>query len=265
MTNIITDAELVSKYAQQAMQEPVTEVVTKSPTNPIVKLPAGFINSAGELITTAEVKELTGADEEAIAKIGSTAKSLNLLLQRGLLKLGDKEATKDDLDSLLSADRDAILLGIRKVTFGTEVKLTTKCLGCNTFDEHTMVNLDDDIEVKFLADPIADRTWEVQSSKGVIRLGLPNGITQKKIMDNLDKTAAEINTLLLAGCILSVDGAPAMGTPTALSLGMSDRANIIKDILDRNPGPRLGEVTKVCKACGEEMALPLSLLDLFRV
>ena len=37
------------------------------------------------------------------------------------------------------------------------------------------------------------------------------------------------------------------------------------EIIKRNPGPRLGEVTKACKACGELMALPLSLLDLFRI
>jgi len=265
VTTIITDAELVSKFAQQAMQEPVAEVVTKSPSNPIVKLPAGYINPAGELITTAEVKELTGSDEEAIAKIGSTAKAINLLLQRGLLKLGDKEATRDDLDLLLAGDRDTILLGIRKVTFGTDIKLSIRCVGCGSPDDNVVVNLDEDVKVKFLADPIADRTWEVNTSKGTIRLGLPNGVTQKKIMDNLDKTPAEINTILLAGCILSVDGAPAMGAPTALSLGMADRATIINDILDRNPGPRLGEVKKVCKACGEDVIIPLSLLDLFRV
>jgi hypothetical protein len=84
-------------------------------------------------------------------------------------------------------------------------------------------------------------------------------------MDNADKTAAEINTLLLAGCVISVDGAPSMGAHTVLSLGMTDRANLVDEIIDNNPGPRLGEVKKACRACGESMNLPLSLLDLFQL
>jgi hypothetical protein len=84
-------------------------------------------------------------------------------------------------------------------------------------------------------------------------------------MDNLDKTSSEVNTMLLAGCILSVNGAPSIGASTALSLGMADRNKLIDNIIERNPGPRLGEVKKVCKACGEDIHLPLSLLDLFRL
>ena len=109
MAEIITDAELVSQYAKKAMEEPEKIVETRAPSASEVDLPGGYLNFDGKLITTAEVRELTGADEEAIAKAGSTAKSLHVLLERGLVKLGDKEATKDDIDLLLSGDRDAIL------------------------------------------------------------------------------------------------------------------------------------------------------------
>jgi hypothetical protein len=84
-------------------------------------------------------------------------------------------------------------------------------------------------------------------------------------MDNIDKTAAEVNTILLSGCITSINGAPSVGARTALSLGMADRNKIIDEILNRNPGPRLGEVKKTCQACGEDIPLPLSLTDLFRL
>jgi hypothetical protein len=116
-----------------------------------------------------------------------------------------------------------------------------------------------------LSDPIADRFWEVNTKQGTVRLGLPNGITQKKLMDNIDKTSSEINTMILGGCIISVNGSPSIGAPTALALGMSERSELLTSITDRNPGPRLGEVKKVCKACGEDIPLPLSLLDLFRI
>lgn len=264
MTKIITDAELVQQYANKVMEEPEQSITTRAPSDSEVKLPGGYLLPNGELVTKAEVRELNGADEEAISKAGSTAKSLNVLLQRGLVKLGDSEATKEDLDALLSGDRDTILLGIRRATFGSKAEFNIRCSFCSQ-EQTADVDLNTDVPVKSLEDPIADRVWEVNTKHGVVKVALPNGITQKKLMDNLDKTSSEVNTLLLAGCIISIDGSPSIGASTALSLGMSDRTKLIEDIIERNPGPRLGEVKKVCKACGEDIPLPLSLLDLFRL
>jgi hypothetical protein len=264
VTKIITDAELVAQYAQKAMEEPEKIITTRAPSDSEVLLPGGYLLPNGEVVTKAEVKELNGADEEAISKAGSTAKSINVLLQRGLVKLGDAEVSKEDLDSLLSGDRDAILLGIRKATFGKVLNVNIRCTSCSQ-DQTADIDLDEDVPVKRLNDPIADRVWETPTKRGVVKLALPNGITQKRLMDNIDKTSAEVNTMLLAGCILSVDGAPSIGAQTALSLGVADRTTIIDQIIERNPGPRLGEVKKVCKACGEDIPLPLSLLDLFRL
>jgi hypothetical protein len=209
------------------------------------------------------VRELNGADEEAISKAGSKAKALGVLLQRGLVKVGTEEATKEMLDNLLSGDRDAILLGIRKVTFGNELKAMVHCYSCNE-DQETVVTLSEDVPVRELND-LKGRSWVIDTKKGPVAVGLPNGLVQKKLMDNADKTAAEINTLLLSGCVMSVNGSPSLGAHTVLSLGMTDRANIVDEIIENNPGPRLGEVKKACKACGEDMNLPLSLLDLFQL
>jgi len=264
MSNIITDAELVAQYAAKAMEEPAKVIATKAPSDSEVRLPGGFINSSGEVVTKAEVKELDGTDEEAISKSGSTAKSLHALLQRGLLKLGGADVTKDDLDTLLSGDRDAILLGIRRVTFGSTINLRALCSNCNEGQDVT-VSLDEDVPVKTLDNPIQDRVWDMETKKGTVRVALPNGVVQRKLMDNIDKTTAEVNTILLSGCIISLNGATSIGAGTALSLGMAERSKIVEEIVKRNPGPRLGEVTKPCKACGEAMPLPLSLLDLFRV
>lgn len=264
MANIITDAELVNQFAKQAMEEPESVVETKAPLGPEVHLPGGFVDKNGEVIKTAEVRELNGMDEEMIAKASTTGKALGILLQRGLTRLGSREVTRDDFDLLLSGDRDAILLGIRKVTFGESVDYKIRCGACGE-EQVASVDLSKDIPVKELEDPIADRTWNVETAKGIAVISLPTGVTQRKLLENADKTSAEINTLLLSGCIVSVNGIPSMGATTALNLGMADRSKIVEEIIDRNPGPRLGEVSKTCKACGEEIALPLSLVDLFRV
>ena len=118
---------------------------------------------------------------------------------------------------------------------------------------------------KTIKDPISDRTWEVETKQGIAEITLPTGTLQKKLIENSDRTSAEINTILLGGCLLSLDGRPSIGAKTALGLGMADRNNLIDEILKRNPGPRLGEVKKTCKACGEDIPLPLSLVELFRL
>jgi len=263
MSQVITDAELVSQFAQQAMEEPEKVITSRAPSDTTVDLPGGYISQDGTVVKTAEVRELNGSDEEAISKAGSKAKALGVLLQRGLVKVGTEDATKEMLDSLLSGDRDAILIGIRKVTFGDELKAMVHCYSCNE-DQETVVTLSKDVPVRSL-DDLKGRSWVIDTKRGPVAVGLPNGLVQKKLMDNADKTAAEINTLLLSGCVISVNGSPSMGAHTVLSLGMTDRASIVDEIIENNPGPRLGEVKKACKACGEDMSLPLSLLDLFQL
>jgi hypothetical protein len=263
VTQVITDADLVNKFAQQAMEEPAQVIETKAPLGPEVRLPGGFIEN-GEVIKTAEVRELTGIDEEAIAKASTTGKALNVLLQRGLVKIGSRDATIEDLDKLLSGDRDAILIGVRRITFGDTLDLSIVCGNCAE-SQDVSIDLEVDVPTKTLNDPAADRTWRVETKKGYVTVTLPTGLTQKKLLENAEKTSAEINTLLLSGCVLSVNDVPSMGASTVLNLSMSDRTKIIESILDRNPGPRLGEVKKTCKACGEAIALPLSLVDLFRL
>jgi hypothetical protein len=264
VSNIITDANLVAQYAKKAMEEPEAVITTRAPSESEVSLPGGFLTQSGDLVTTAEVRELNGLDEEAIAKAGSTGKALAVLLQKGLTKLGTNDVTSADLDTLLSGDRDAILIGIRKVTFGDTIDVPVSCQHCG-HEHKAEVSLSDDVPVKSLKNPVDDRTWTTQTKKGEVVVALPNGVVQKRLMENFDKTSAEINTLLLSGCIVSINGSPSVGASTALSLSMSDRSKIVEEILTKTPGPRLGEVKKACKACGESMDIPLSLVDLFRL
>lgn len=243
--------------------EPEQVVETRAPMGPEVSLPGGFLEASGELIKNAEVRELNGVDEEAIANASSTGRALNLLLQRGLVKIGNREATRDDLEALLSGDRDAILLAIRKVTFGETVDYDVICPSCRS-EHKVVIDLTKDVPVVGLDKP-EDRTWTMDLKSGIITVALPTGVTQRKLLENSDKTSAELNTILLAGCVMKVNSEPSTGAATVLRLGMADRAKIVTEIIERNPGPRLGEVKKACEACGEDISLPLSLVDLFRV
>jgi hypothetical protein len=259
------DPAFISSLTEDLNGEPAAVITTVPPSNAEVTLPGGFIAKDGSVIKYAEVRELTGIDEEAVSKAGSVGRALSAMLQRGVISIGANPADKSDLDNLLSGDRDALLLGIRRVTFGDIVDFEFPCPHCKT-DLEVVVDLTKDIPVKPLEDPISDRVFTyVSKKKGAIVVQLPTGQTQKKLIENFDKTNAEINTILLAGCIKSINGEVSLGATTALTLGMIDRESIITEILARNPGPRLGEVKTTCEACGEDIPMPLSLADLFRL
>lgn len=262
---VSTDPGAINAAVASLDQVAEVKVTTTAPSNNEVTLPGGYINREGALVKYAEVRELNGADEETIARSGTTGRALNSMLQRGLVNIGMDPAQKEDLENLLSGDRDAILLGIRKATFGKTIDFEFTCPNCKEHVEVT-IDLEKDIPTKELENPIEDRKWFYVSEKwGNIGVGLPNGMTQRKLLENSDKTAAEMNTILLAGCVISVGESPSMGASTVLKLSWKDREKIVEEILERNPGPRLGEVKKGCESCGEEIPMPLTLAALFRV
>ena len=261
---LISDPQLVAKAAKQFAEEPKVEIVTKAPSDTEVALPGGFVNREGALVKYAEVRELNGADEEAIARAGTTGRALNTMLQRGLVSLGMETASKEDLDTLLSGDRDAILIGVRKATFGKTIEFHGSCTECSA-EQALVLDLDTDVPITTLENPVEDRTWEYESKLGTVIVGLPTGLTQRRLLENSDKNAAELNTILLSGCVASINGSPSIGASSVLKLSWKDRDVLVQQILERNPGPRLGEVKKACEACGEDILMPLTLAALFRV
>lgn len=266
MEKIIDDPNLVAKLAAQmnAEQPTAKEVVTVKPQSPEVELPAGYINSSGGLVTTALIRELNGSDEEAISAAKDSGTALMTILSRGVVRLGDEKVTPDMLNSLLIGDRDTLLLAIYRLTFSNTALYEIDCLSCGTHIVES-VDLSNEVEIRKLENPISDRTFEIDTRQGKAVIALPNGITQKRLLEATKSTTAENLTIILSGCIVSINGNPSMGVSTALNLGIADRSNILTEIYNRTPGPRLGEVTKDCKACGAEHLAPLSLAALFRV
>lgn len=264
MTELSKDPKFVNSAVAEAMKEEPIKIQTIAPSNNEVVLPGGYISREGILAKYAEVRELTGADEEAISKAGTVGKALNTILQRGIVSIGAEPATKDMLDDLLAGDRDVLLLAIRKATFGEEVEYGAYCSGCST-ESVVKIDLNTDIKIDELNNPIEDRQWAVEIKAGTAIVSLPTGELQRRLMENTDKTTAELNTLLLSSCLIGINGSGSLGASTVLKLGMGDREKLVDEIIKKNPGPRLGEVVKACEACGESMNTPLSLAGLFRL
>lgn len=263
--NAAANPALANQLATQATAEQPVEQEAKiiNPTETTVTLPGGYLTLAGELVTEAEVKELTGKDEEAIARATTTGKALLTILQRGTVTVGDEKVTEAILDRLLSGDRDALLLGILKATFGAECEVPSYCALC---DEIKTVNVDlnTDIPVETLKDPIADRVFVVEGKKNTFTVQLPTGITQKELITNADKTVAELNTILLENTVIKIDNSPVLSKIQVQNMGIVDRKNVIDEINKRMVGPKFDDLIVTCPDCESEVTVPINLGTLFR-
>jgi hypothetical protein len=228
-----------------------------------VLLPGGHINSAGEVIKTAEVRELNGKDEELITKSPNLTKAFNVVLERATVAIGDEQITTDILDRMLVGDRDALLLGIYKATFGPTAEIAVFCAGCSEVKD-VEVNVDRDIEIRKLGNPITERQFEVQGKKNTYLVTLPTGSTQKELINNSDKSIAELNTLLLEQTVLEINEQPVISKLQIQNMGIADRRQIGDELAKRTPGPQFDDVTITCPDCEGKVVVPINLGALFR-
>jgi hypothetical protein len=267
--NAADNPALANQLASDAMAITQQEVAVDAakadvqlPPDTEVTLPGGLYDPFDGTVTTAEIRELTGSDEEIIARITDPGKALLTILERATVKIGDKPADKKTLDLLLAGDREMILLAIRKATFGNDVTVGPgMCPSCDT-PQTFEIDLDKDVEIKELDE--SDREFTLECKAGSVVVGLPLGDTQKALVNASNKNAAELDTLLLKGCVISINGMPILNVQQIKDLSLKDRREILNQITSRNPGPQLSEIKKNCPSCGSEVPLPLTLADLFR-
>ena len=268
MTNTISAAAnpaMANKAVQDMVAEKPKEVEIRitPPSDTVVNLPGGYITSAGEVTTEAEVRELNGRDEEEISKATTLGKALLTILKRGTVRVGNEPVTEQMLDNLLSGDRDMLLLGIFKATFGNIAHLGGYCGSCAEAKD-VDIEIDKDIQIKVLTDALNDRTFVVKGKSLEYTVTLPTGVTQKELMLSADKTVAELNTLLLEQTIIKIGEAPVVSKIQVQNLGLTDRRKIVDEINKRVCGPQFEDLTLGCPDCEGEVQVPISLGTLFR-
>ena len=268
MTNTISAAAnpaLVNQAVKEAMTEKpiIADPEITSPSDNMVTLPGGYITATGEVIMTAEVRELTGKDEEAISKTNHVGKALMTILQRGTVRVGDLPANEQIFDRMLSGDRDMLLVAIFRATFGNDADISAYCSSCVEAKTVTL-DIDKDIPVKRLVDPVNDRLFTVKSKNHEYTVQLPTGVVQKELITNVDKTSAELNSLVLKGTLVQIDGAPVISNSQVQNIGLVDRRTILEEINKRVAGPQFDNLVVVCPDCESEVTVPINLGTLFR-
>lgn len=233
-----------------------------------VQLPAGLVTEGG-IVREAEVRELTGQDEETLAKVrNNPSKFVNSLLMAGVVSIGTEKTTQKMLNSLIQGDIDALLLGIRRVTFGKDFELfQVPCDSCGELN---------DLKLDLNAIPVTelpnrdDREFDVKIRGGrKVKVTFPNGEAQSELYKNAGLTAPELVTILLSHCILgfissSGEFRPSRGKLDVLNMGKMDRDTVQEFIYSNQPGPRYDQVKAVCSSCESEVPVPLNVGILFR-
>lgn len=235
----------------------------------VVDLPGGIITEQG-VVTKVSVRELNGYDEEELARsdVKQPIDYLTKLLKLGLKEIGGKKPSEQTLNQLLIGDRNAIIIGIRRATFGNEMEMPgLKCPEClKDFD--VIIGLDE-FEMKKLDDPVADRSFEVKLQKGKAKLRLA---THGDVVEMIAKSSkpVEQNNVMLLNCIVDLNS-----TPLAMSsvdpeevirqLGMRDRQVMLDELDKRQPGPDMLGVKITCPNCDYEDRIGLDLIGMFRI
>lgn len=264
--NAASNANLANKMIDQVLTQPEEEksVPVVAPNETRVVLPTGYLKVlSGEVVTEAEVRELNGRDEEALAKEPTIGRQLNAILRRGVVSIGGERASDDILDQLLAGDRDELMLGIFKATFGNPAELNGWCGGCEDVKDIAL-DVDTDIPRKILADPATDRRFDVKGRKATYSVHLPTGSAQKDMNENAERSIAEVASLLLEHTVVAINGQPVFSKDQVKNISVADRRTLLKEIYDRNPGPELKEQSVTCPDCGQQVVVPVSLGALFR-
>jgi hypothetical protein len=264
--NAAQNAAQANMLAAQALGEeskPEAAQIT-SPTNVEVTLPGGFVTTAGEVLRNVQVRELTGRDEEAISKVSGTPKMYSVILGRGTVSIGDRQADESLLGNLLLGDRDSIMLGIYRATYGDTADMNSWCSECG--NAHAVsVDVTKDIKVKSLVDSFNDRVFAVKGKNKEYLVALPTGSTQNKILEMSSSTPAEQLTALLEQVVVQIDGRPVLSRSQIQDLGIVDRQKIAAEIAERSPGPQFEEIKMECPDCGGDLVVPVNLGAMFRL
>jgi hypothetical protein len=264
------DARLNPDAANRAVAEalrPSETPMIDLPPDCSTTLPGGYIHPAdGRLYVDADVRELTGADEEALAKpevTKSLGRFTQLLLQRGVTRIGPFENPNNNLlGSLLVGDRETLLIAIRQATYGTNLEMSVDCPACvEKLD--LQYDISKDIPIKPMEDPF-NRSFIYTTKDGRdIIANLAVGTDQEFILNASNKSVPELNTLLLSRCLFDKAGVP-LGIEGVRALGISDRRELLKQITDRQPGPNYHSLDVDCPVCAKNFPISLTLYDLFR-
>lgn len=262
-----TDQQADIAKAKEATAGPVPLI--QNSVDPHVDLPRGLMYN-GSWNTRAVVRELTGMDEEAMARVKEITEIYDTVLALGTVRIGEIDLENQTLASrqgqlgqLLLGERDMLYVGIIRMTYGDRKTMILTCPNCNERQE-LIVTLSEDFKVNEV-DDVRQTEFGYTTSKGDVLCYRPAvGADQMEALRRKGATMAEQNSILLSRCVKTVNGDIVVNPMDyARRLPLRDRHALLEALVAHQPSVDM-TVTVDCVACREEQTIPLGWGDLFQ-
>lgn len=163
-------------------------------------MPGGLVDAKDQRLTQAELRPLTGAEEDWLAAHPDvpSAIAVTRVLAACLIRLGSLAVNVDLVRRLLIGDRDFLMLQLRRITLGDHIQAVLPCPACQAkmdIDFHVQ-----DVPVE--ARPQTALNYQLEHAGRTIRFRLPVGGDQEAVL-NIDRARA--SEVLLQRCVLDDD------------------------------------------------------------
>ena len=269
-------AEFVKEHTDKDADLAKAKEVTAGPVpliqdsvDPHVDLPRGLMYN-GTWNTRAVVRELTGLDEEAMARVKEISEIYDIVLALGTVRIGEVDLESQTLPSrqgqlqqLLLGERDMLFVGIIRMTYGDRKTMILTCPTCGERQE-LIVTLSEDFAVTEVAD-VMQTEFDFTTSKGD-KIRLPPGGGRRPdrgaaAQGRLDGRAEQHPAVALH----QVGQRRPRREPDgyARKLPLRDRHALLAALIEHQPSVDM-TVTVDCVACREEQTIALGWGDLFQ-
>lgn len=245
----------------------------------LIDLPCGYLDHDGTLHTDAEVREISGVEEDMLGGRSSYAKKLGELLVRCTTRIGpytDKKDLRRIVGEMLVGDRVQLLLQIRIVTFGPMYSVYEMCPKCEKTGPPYSIDLADLTVVKMPTPRSRVRELVLPRSKKKVKVQFMTGAMEEALSVEFAKIAKKDpkdpllsgRSLGLAPRIKEIDGKTAK-VEDVQALSMPDR-QFLYAYFDKEEGGvdttgeyECGVLDDDGVVCGHQFSAPLRFGDGF--
>jgi hypothetical protein len=242
-----------------------------------VALPVGYADPKGRIHRQAVLRKMRGHEEALLYDTSLTAGRLVTELLRGcLLRLGDLgEPTPELCTRLYSADRNYLLVELRRFTLGDALPCTYLCPGCGA--DVALVEDLGSIEVRRLEGDAKPESTLVELEDGYVdregtrhgelRLRLPRGDDEELVAGVAEKDPLRARDALILRCIESFgtlrrEALDAYGIKILRDLSIGDRRKIYAALETEAPGVDFRR-TVHCARCAQDFPTVLEASGFF--
>lgn len=268
------EAQTISEAPVAVNQVPVSDE-PRMPAAPdlSIKLPRGIYDQSRRIfLTEGYVRELTGQDEEALAKLRTPAEWFDGVVALGIDRMGDIdfnqlsfEQAKSLTGTLLPGEDMMVYLKVVTATFGPDRDIKYLCQNARCGREiETSLHIPTDFPVSI---PEGDYlpTYDFPTSRGKVTYRLVTSADEAELLARSTETttSAEMTSAALVKSIIAVNGLPPQDPDGFVrSLSIRDRQALLEVIASRQP--KIDMSLSIECVCGFHNRFLLALPELFR-